>query len=111
MTVTRATDYLRKHGMSEEQITKMPAELDQHTAESNHLIDHALSLHRGTVEHAAMEGLVIRAHVAAFDDTQLRSLFGVVLLRAGELAAAVEDLSRDKTRLEAALAAAQEATA
>lgn len=109
--MSRATDYLRNHGMPEEQITQLQAELDQHTAESNHLIDHALSLHRGSVEHAAMEGLVIRAHVAAFDDAQLRRLFGVVLMRAGELAAAVEDLRAEKTRLETALAAAQEGTA
>lgn len=105
MTVSRATDYLRKIGMPDEQITALQAELDQHHASVDHLIDHAVRLHRGTVEHAALEGLLIRVHVEALADAEVRTLFGVLVSRAGQLAAKVEDLGKQRDDLRAALAA------
>lgn len=74
---------------------------------TDHLIDHAQRLHRGTVENAAIEGILIRNHIVDHDETQLRGLFSALLARAGELACAVESLGTEKDRLTAALAAAQ----
>jgi hypothetical protein len=105
--MSRATDFLRTLGMSPEQITKIQAELDQAKAEADHLIDHAQRLHRGTVENAAIEGILIRNHIVDHNETQLRGLFSALLARAGELACAIETLSADNNRLTAALAVAQ----
>lgn len=109
--MSRATEYLRTLGMSDEQITQIQAQLDQHQAEADHLIDHAVRLHRGSVEQAALEGALVRTHIDAYDETDLRGVFALVLGRAGHLAATIEDLSRVKARLEAELAAAREAQA
>lgn len=108
--MSRGTDFLRSLGMPDEHITKMQAELDQCTAEADHLIDHARRLHAGTVEGALVEGLAIRGHIDANDADQQRRLLAALISRAGQLAAAVEELSIQKTALEAALAAAQEGT-
>lgn len=109
--MSRATDYLRQLGLPDEQITAMQAELDQATAEADHLIDHALRLNRGSIAEAAVQGLVIRGHIDALTIEAKHNLLSVVIVRAGQLANAVETLNREKKRLEAALAAEQGATA
>lgn len=109
--MSRGADYLRTLGMTDEQITKLQAELDQHKAEADHLIDHAVRLHRGSLSEAAIEGSLIRDHLADHDERHLRGVLSCILSRAGQLAATVEALSRDKADLTAALAAAREAQA
>jgi len=95
--MSRDTDFLRRLGMPENLITKIQADLDQALAEADHLIDHALRLHRGDVETAAVEGLLIRSHIANHDEHQLRRLLAALIGRSGQLAAAVEDLSANSS--------------
>lgn len=106
--MSRDTDFLRKLGMPDDKITALQAELDQKTAEADHLIGHAVRLHRGSVEVAAIEGLAIRGHIDAIEPDQLRKVFGVVVSQAGQLACALESLSAENARLTDALAGAQE---
>lgn len=106
--MSRDADYLRTLGMTDEQITKLQAELDQHKAEADHLIDHAIRLHRGSLPEAALEAAAIRDHLADHDERHLRGVLSCILSRAGQLTATVEALSRDLTT---ALAAAREAQA
>lgn len=105
--MSRATDYLRSIGMPDETITKMQAELDQATAEADHLIDHAIRLHRGSIAEAALQGLAIRSHIEDKDESQMRALLSVLLTRSGQLASTVETLVKEREDLKAALAAAQ----
>ena len=109
--MSRATDYLRQLGLPDEQITAMQAELDQATAEADHLIDHALRLNRGSIAEAAIQGLVIRGHIDALTPDAKHHLLSAIVVRAGQLAHAVETLNEKTKRLEAALAAVQGATA
>lgn len=109
--MTTAADFLRMAGMPEEAITKMQAELDQATAEADHLIDHAKLLTTGSIPHAALQGMLIRGHLDALTDEKKQAVLPAVLVRAGELAAAVEQLNAENRRLETELRAAREATA
>lgn len=105
--MSEASDYLRNLGMPSEQITALTAELDQAIAEANHLISHALRLERGTLAVAAIEGLAIRDHIDAKTPDEQHKLLSATLVRAGQLAGVVENLTTENERLEAALAVAQ----
>lgn len=109
--MSRATDYLRSLGIPDEQVTKMQAELDQATAEADHLIDHAIRLHRGSITEAAVQGIAIRGHIDGKDENQMRALLAALIMRTGQLASAVETLSVEREGLKTALAAAREGTA
>ncbi|WP_449408040.1 hypothetical protein [Microbacterium maritypicum] len=109
--MTSAADFLRMAGLTEEAITKMQAELDQATAEADHLIEHAKCLTTGSIPHAAFQGMLIRGHLEALSDEKKHAVLPAVLVRAGELAAAVEQLNTENRRLEADLRASREAHA
>lgn len=106
-----AADYLRQLGMPDEQITKVQAELDQATAEVDHLIDHAVRLTRGTVTEAAIQGLAIRSHIEGKTRDEQHRLLSALIVRAGQLASSVETLIQERDALKTALAAAQEGQA
>lgn len=109
--MSRATDYLRALGVPDEEISRMQAELDQSSAEADHLINHAVDLHRASVEGAALEAVIIRGHIDAYDVERQKSVLIALTSRAGQLAAKVEDLITEKTALQAELALAREAKA
>lgn len=109
--MSEATDFLRKLGMPDAIITKMQADLDQSMAEADHLIDHAVRLHRSSVAAAALEGAAIRIHIVDHDEDQLRRLLAALISRSGQLADTVERLSIENTPLQTALAAERGAQA
>lgn len=103
-----ANDFLRSLGMSDDQITSAHASLDQDRAEADHLIDHGLSLFRGSLENAAIEGTLIRSHLETKDEGKLRDLLAALIIRAGGLADVVERQMKEIARLKAETPAAAE---